>query len=179
MIVLLKIKKPIFREYIHYLFALEDGSFSVFRKHDFGKMLCSLVSYSNMPIKEEVNEETLKFTLPISRATANAQNYHLYYSKEDEAKLNDYLEVIFNIDFDRYYLNGSRMGFMQKDIIHSFIISRKLTGLIGNNEMLKKRQYRSEKKILENRTEQLIKRAYYRNHAISNSIKRDILIEIN
>lgn len=166
MTVLLDIKKPMLREYLHYLFAFEEGSFSVFRKIDFGKLLCSMVQYSNLPIRHNENEHTVKFTLPISRPTANAKNYYLFYTKEDQAKLVDYLEVLFNIDLDSYYLSGQRQGFQQKDIIQNFIISRKLVGLIGDNETLKKRLYRKSLKDLENATEVLLKKAYYRNHVI-------------
>lgn len=167
MTVLLDIKKPMLREYLHYLFAFEEGSFSVFRKQDFGKLLCSLVQYSNLPIRHEETEHTVKLTLPIgSPPTTNARNYYLYYTKEDQAKLVDYLEVLFNIDLDSYYLSGQRQGFQQKEIIQNFIISRKLVGLIGDNETLKKRLYRKSLKDLEKATEVLIKKAYYRNHVI-------------
>lgn len=166
MTVLFTLRKKMLREYLHFLFALEDGSFSVFRTSDFGKLLCSLVKYSHVPVSQERDENAIYFTLPLSRPTANAKNYYLYFTKEDEAKLTDYLEVLFNIDFDRYYLKGVRSGYQQKDIIQAFIISRKLVGLIGDNERLKKRLYRDEQKTLKNVTDTLLKKAYYRNHAI-------------
>ncbi|HLT41737.1 MAG TPA: hypothetical protein VKZ95_03455 [Sphingobacteriaceae bacterium] len=166
MTVLFTLSKPMLREYLHYLFAYEDGSFSVFRGHDFGKLLCSLVQYSNLPVPQKITEHTIKLTLPISRPTANAPNYYLYYKKEDEAKLADYLEAIFNIDLDRYYLKGIKQGYQQKEVIQTFIISRKLVGLIGDNERLKKRLYRDEQKQLKQATDKLLKKVYYRHHQI-------------
>lgn len=166
MTVLFTLRKKMLRDYLHFLFAFEDGSFSVFRTSDFGKLLCSLVKYSNLPVSQDQDENTVMLTLPISRPTANAKNYFLYFTKEDEAKLQDYLEVLFNIDLDRYYLKGLKLGYQQKEVIQTFIITRKLVGMIGDTERLKKRLYRDEQKLLKSASDQLLKKTYYRNHAI-------------
>lgn len=161
------IKKELYRDYLNYLFPLSDGCYQVTRDNEFGKMLCSRVQYSSLPVKTEPG--TIRLQLPRSRPLANAGNYFLHYTKEDQAKLNDALDVLFHIDFDRYYLQGRKRNEMQKDIIQSFIITRKLVKLIGDNEMLKKRIYREEVENLKIVTEKLIKKAYYRNEYINNN----------
>lgn len=166
----LEIKKPLYREYISFLFEQqEDGRYKVTRESDFGKALCSFVRYSHG--KQEKIHEAVSLVLPDSDSVKNAKNYHCYFSREDTRRLNDLLDVFFHIDFDRFYLNGRKLGIMQKDIIESFIISRKLTNLLNDNETLKKRQYREEIQLLQQRTKILSRKAWYRNERIEENIK--------
>lgn len=166
MIVSIYIKKQLHLDYLNYIFETDAaGNFIVDRRHDFGKLISSVVKYSKFPIKQKRTGE-IKFMLPLSRPLANAANYYLYCTIEDQLKINDYLEALFNIDFDRFYLDGKRLKFQQKDIIQSFIISRKLVNLIGDNETLKKRAYRDELKMLKKYNQMLNTKAYERNARI-------------
>jgi len=171
MLATLSIKKDLYRDYLNYLFELSHNSYVVSRHHDFGKLLCSLVKYSSLPVVIEKDAKAISFLLPKSRPLATAGNYYLYYTEEDQQKLNDNLEVLFNIDFDRYYLEGCKQGMMQKDIIQSFVISRNLISLsTDTNETLKKRQYRDRIEILKKLSEQLNQKAFYRNRLIEKAI---------
>ena len=161
------IKKEIHKCYLNYLFNKDqNGNFIVTRNNDFGKFLAAVVRYSKTPVstlKRQPDAVFTSFILPASRPLANAEYYYLYYSSEDQEKINDYLDVFFNIDFDRFYLNGRKMEMQQQTIIQDFILSRKLVYLIGDNETLKKRYYRDELKMLKKYTQMLITRAYDRN----------------
>lgn len=174
--VALEIRKALYRDYLNYLFSRDqEGRYIVTRGNDFGKLLCSRVQYSQLPVKKgQPGEKTIVLLLPSSRPLANARNHYLFYTKEDQEKIQDLLEVVFNIDFDRFYLQGCKMQMMQKDIIQSFIVTRKLVNLIGDNETLKKRQYRDELVTLKNLTSSLLKKADYRNSLITNSLKTAI-----
>lgn len=163
MYVLLTIKKPLYRDYLNYLFTPQpDGSFKITKESDFGKALCSFIRYSNMPVTEEPTDLTVSIHLPDTKSLANAKNYHCYFNKEDMHRLNDLLDIFFNIDLDRYYLKGMKMGMQQKEVLESFIVSRKLTNLLSDNETLKKRQYRDELMTFKERVEILRQRTYYR-----------------
>lgn len=167
MYILLTIKKPLYRDYLNYLFdGQPDGSYRISKDSDFGKALCSFVRYSNIPVTEERTELTVSIHLPYTSSLSNAKNYHCYFNKEDMHRLNDLLDVFFNIDLDRYYLKGMKMGMQQKEVIESFIVSRKLTNLLSDNETLKKRQYRDELMTFKERVEILRKRTFYRNQKI-------------
>lgn len=171
MLATLSIKKDLYRDYLNYLFEFSGNIYIVSRHHDFGKLLCSLVKYSNIPVPAEKDAKGIIVQLPKSRPLATAANYYLYYTEEDQQKINDNIEVLFNIDFDRYYLEGCKQGMMQKDIIQSFVISRKLISMsIDTNETLKKRQYRDRIEILKKLSEQLNQKAYYRNRLIEKAI---------
>ena len=167
MIVTLPLKKELHRNFLGYLFPYVNGCYQISRKQDFGKLICSRVRHSELPVK---NIAGVQLFLPLTRATDNAKNHFLYFSKEDQHKLEDELEVMFNIDFDRYYLNGRKLGYMQKDIIHAYIISRKLITITGDVEMLRKREYRDAVKMIEIRTKSLLKRAQYRNERIEEAM---------
>lgn len=163
----LDIKKPLYRDYLnHILEKQQDGSFRATKDSDFGKIICSFVRYSNSPVQHEMIQDTVTIILPITKSLGNAPNYHCYLTREDQLRINDLLDVLFNIDLDRYYLKGMKMGLQQKEILESFIVSRKLTNLLSDNETLKKRQYREELNTLRERVEILRQRAYYRNQKI-------------
>ncbi len=170
----LEVKKELYRDYLDYLFEKEDdGSYKVTRESDFGKALCSFVRYSHQ--KPEPVDGALGFSLPDTDSLKNAKNYYCYFNREDVRRLNDLLDVFFHIDFDRFYLNGRKLGIMQKDIIESFIVSRKLTNLLNDNEMLKKRQYREEIQLLKQRCKILTKKAWYRNERIEENIQAHLV----
>lgn len=163
----LDIKKPLYRDYLnHILEKQQDGSFRATKDSDFGKIICSFVRYSHTAIKDEATEDTVIISLPVTKSLGNAPNYHCYLTREDQHRINDLLDVLFNIDLDRYYLKGMKMGLQQKEILESFIVSRKLTNLLSDNETLKKRQYRDELNTLRERVEILRQRAYNRNQRI-------------
>lgn len=170
----LEVKKELYRDYLAYLFELlPDGSYKVSREVDFGKVLCSFVRYSNQ--KQEAIDGATGLSLPDSDSIRSAKSYHCYFSREDTKRLNDLIDVFFHIDFDRFYLNGRKLGIMQKDIIESFIISRKLTNLLNDNEMLKKRQYREEIQLLQQRCKILTKKAWYRNERIEENMQTHLV----
>ncbi|GHB44501.1 hypothetical protein GCM10008106_26970 [Mongoliitalea lutea] len=129
-------------------------------------MVCSFVRYSDTPVDRETGEDVMTFLLPKTHSLASAPNYHCYIRSEDQIKINDFLKVIFNLDLDRWYIKGMKMGMQQKEVLESFIVSRKLTNLLNDNETLKKRQYREELQLLEERKELLRQRCYYRNQRL-------------
>ena len=166
----ISIKNPIYRAYLKGIFELKNGYLLLTRDHDFGKVIISRVKYSREPIKMIVDHTTVVFDLPSGRSLANGEKYYLYICKEDQAKINEQLDAIFNIDFDRYCLEGKKLSMMQKDVIQAFIISRKIISLIGDNETLKKREYRDQLSVMKKYEDQLRKKAYYRNAHIEKSL---------
>ncbi|MEQ8548724.1 MAG: hypothetical protein RIC03_12480 [Cyclobacteriaceae bacterium] len=170
----LPIKKELLKCYLSYLFESEGNEFKVSATCDFGSAMVSYVRYSSVPVDHDQND--VLFRLPVLDRISNARNYHLYYNKEDTARLNELLRLYFNLDFDRYYMRGLKLKERQKDIIMSFIVSRKLTGLVSDVETLKKRHYRSELKILEERVKKMMNMAYQRNDKIE---FYDNLINVN
>jgi len=170
----LTIYKDLLREYFRYLFPIDTlGRHPINRSSDLGKAICSFVRYADK--KPEPDPDALMLLLPKSDSLKNAPNYHLYFSREDLLRVNDILEVFFHIDFDRFYLNGRKLGMMQKDIIESFIVSRKLTNLMHDNETLKKREYREGLRLLKIRCRSLTKKAYYRHEKIESGMQSILL----
>lgn len=161
------VKKEVIRLFLHYLFELQpDGSLKITKHTDAGRLLTCFVRYADRPIQEEPTTGSVILHLPRSKSLDTAPNHFLYFTKEDEHRINDLLEVLYNIDFDRYYIKGLRQGVQKKEIIESYIVSRNLASLFEDNETLKKRQYRDELRAFEEMVEQLRKKAYYRNQAI-------------
>lgn len=162
-----EVKKEVIRLFLSYLFEpMTDGSLKVTRHTDAGKLITCFVRYADRPIQEEPTEGSVTLFLPRSKGLDTAPNHFLYFTKEDQHRINDLLEVIYHLDLDRYYIKGMRQGFQQKEVIESYIVSRKLTSLFEENETPKKRQYREELRAFQDMVEQLRKKAYYRNQTI-------------
>lgn len=170
--VLIDIKSPIYREYLNYLFAYENEAFSVFRHNTFGKALCSMVSKSDLPVKHPVTDKTVTLRLPKTKTIRSHRNHFLHYTIEDQHKLNDLLDVIFTTDFEFHYNKGIALGMMQKDVIHQFIVTRKLVKMVGDVETLKKRQYRREKNNIEKLQNHLLQKIWYRERIIKSIIQQ-------
>lgn len=171
MLVGLAIKKDLYRDYLQHVFKLVDNVYHVSRSTDFGRMVCARISYRDKPMAPESTENICTLLLPASDSNRTASSKFLYIKKEDQLKLADEIEAIFNIDFDRYYLQGRKLGMEQKEIIQAFIVSRGLTKLIGNIDMLKKREYREAVNLLAKHNEALLNKARYRNERIENSLR--------
>jgi len=171
MIVLIDIQKPMLREYFNYLFAHENGAYSVFRHNEFGKALCAMVSKSDLPVKHQESAKTIRIRLPNTKTIRTHRNHFLHYTVEDQHKLNDLLEVLFEIDFWRYYYAGLSLDMQQKDVIHNFIVSRRLVSMIGEVETLKKRQYRNERKAIEKLQKHLLQKVWYRDRIIKKTLE--------
>tara|TARA_R110002020_G_scaffold475112_1_gene708612 strand:+ start:7068 stop:7601 length:534 start_codon:yes stop_codon:yes gene_type:complete len=163
----LLIKKPLYREYFKFLFPADESDIHmVSRTTDLGKFICALVKYSEVPVPEDTEENKFTLHLPVTKSLNLAPHRYLYFDSESIIRINDMLEVYFNLDFDRYYLRGLAKGYQQKLIIESFIFSRKLTLLMSDNETLKKREYRQALILLGEKVEELRCRAYNRNQRI-------------
>jgi hypothetical protein len=166
----LSIKKPIYLDYLKGIFEKKNGYYQLSRDHDLGKLIISLIQYKKHPTKHLLDHTTIVFILPEGRSLANATKHYLYISKESEAKVNEALDAIFNIDFDRFCIQGRKMQMMQKDIIQAFILKRKICTLIGDNETLKKREYRDQLSLMKKYAEQLYKKAHYRTLCIEKAL---------
>lgn len=181
MTIFLPVKNALLRTYLSYLFEEVPNSpwikmYKVSAVSDFGNVCMSFVRYASKPINtpepggkfysDHPDGSWVCLILPQSERLANAPNYHLYYNAEDVKRLNSLLQIYFDLDFDSYYLAGLTSGEKQKHIIMSFVISRKLTPLLSDTEMLKKRQYRAELDQYRKRVKIMCTRAYDRHHRI-------------
>lgn len=125
-----------------------------------------MVREASKPYKPEETPETIHFKLPRANSLEVSRGKFAVILKSDQKKIEDFLESIFNLDYDQYYISGIKIGLKQKEIIEAFIVSRKLTEIYSDNETLKKRQYREEQKRISKLRSSLLNKANYRNKAI-------------
>ena len=95
----------------------------------------------------------------------------MFISRENQAKFSDYLEAVFAVDFDRFYLTAQKYGIPQKDIILAFISSRRLVSMEQDTEMLKKRAYRQSLREIAERHKQLTNRIQYVTSKVEAEVK--------
>jgi len=171
-----EIKDPILRRYLVHLSQHSEGSIhKISRESDFGKYVTSLVKYSNEPVNQNLEKDVITFRLPKSRSLISAENYHLYIKKEDQRKIEDFLKATFNLDADRYFLQGLRQGFQHKEIFEAFIIEREMTDLMPDNERLKKRIYRQSLNDVHGMVKKLCRSARLRNLEIQTNIRGQLI----
>jgi len=169
------IKKQILIDFLNYLFQeKENNALKISTTKDVGKFLVSRVSYSDIPVLKENNKNLVPIVLP-KNAFISCEKKFCYYTKEDTEKINYELEATFNIDFDRFYLEGQKLKMNQKEIISSYIFSRNLESLEGDIETLKKRKYREEVKKFEILNQYFKNKSYYRSKLIEKSILNETL----
>lgn len=160
------------RDYLHHLFAYENGAFSVFRDSPMGRFICSLVRYSDFPVEQPIDEEkAVYFRLPRTSAMPSLFQRFCYITPEDQRKINDWLIATFDLDFTEYYYVGRNLGLQQKIVIQNFIVSRKLVSRIGETEQLKKRAYRKEEREIRTLYERLARRVRFQSAAIRKTIE--------
>ena len=173
MVLTIDIKKSLISDYLNFLFQTdEDGCFLVTRKNLAGRFICAMVEYSYKPTH---NTGSVTMVLPSCPALKSGEKRYIYLSTESQAKVNDYLEAIFDLDFERYWMQGVKMNIPQKDIIYAFINSRKLATFEQDPETLKKRIYRSSTRKLQSIYKQLLNKAHYTDRIISEQLKDDVI----
>ncbi|MDR1544591.1 MAG: hypothetical protein LBS50_09365 [Prevotellaceae bacterium] len=148
--ILLNIKSEYLRKYLEFLFKKEGDIFILDRNCDFGKYCFLNILKSEIPLKIEKTEQTVTIEIPKSKNIDRIdEKYYLYYDNFAEQKLNDLLKVISNIDFREYCISMREIKIKQKDIINSYLISRKLILEKDLTDMIKKRfQRNSEKNVI-------------------------------
>ncbi len=165
------IQDQMHREYLNSIFAFEDGAFSIFRDTDLGRFICSMVRHSDFPIEQKVNpEKAIYIRLPRTSAIPSLFTRFSYIHPDDQRKINDFLIATFNKDFIQYYFVGKNLDMKQKDVITSFILTRKLISRVGEVEQLKKRAYRAEEKQIQTMVQRLARRVQIQNKAIEKTI---------
>jgi hypothetical protein len=147
----------------------------VTRHHELGVYILAIRRFTDLPVntrkpgslKHEVNvlmndsmDEAVEVTFTVKRTPKQ----FIHFTVSDLLNINEMAELYFDIDFWRYYLHASKMKVAQKDILDSYVISRKLVSVQADNEMLKKREYREEIKNLQKHAKILKNKVDYINN---------------
>lgn len=147
----------------------ESGSLAV-RSDILGRLLVAHCRISDRPVAS--SEGSLTFVLPKGDAVKNLENKWLYYNAGDIVALNMAIAAVFDLDFSGYYRKGECLGIQKKDIVQSYIISRKLFSA-DNFDALHKRAYRKSQAALGSMTERLLRKLYYIDESIDFKALRD------
>ena len=175
----IKLPEGIYLDYLGYLFPKnpETGYYKVDGHTDVGRMCTALVRptegnkqpdtprvYGEDKRKGGENKQTryvvVTLELPRLDFLHGCDNRWMYYTKDDISRITSVLVATFHQDFVAYYLRGQLMGRQKKDIIETYIFSRRLTGQ-DNFDALHKRAYRMEQRRMKLVSEQMMRRARY------------------
>jgi len=115
----------------------KTGAINISRKNIIGKHIASFIRYSNLPVKQSSG-----VVLNISNTPYNDENYYCYFSVRDQHQINDYLDSLFIIFFQKIMVEGKRQNRMFKTIIEIFISYFSLENDPTIYDRLKKFDYR-------------------------------------
>lgn len=159
-------KNKVLFNYLIYLFPPNpSGTLRVTIKNDFGRLVVALVSRSPDEVPLEKNEFTVNLRLPKNTLTKNAELCYLYFTDQNQARLNLLLDALFNLDLNTYYQKGCKRNIPKRDIIEAFVVSRRLF-VDDFAETLGKRIYREQLHDFRDLITSLYEKARYNNDRI-------------
>ncbi len=123
--------------------AKKTGFIQISRTSEIGKYICSRIRYSNLPVSQ--SSGTL-LHIP-KRTLESANSYYIYFTVEDQKKINDFITSEFTRFFRNYMLIGAEYNIQKKILLEAFISDLNLqnNGTVYQN--LKKSDYRNRKKM--------------------------------
>jgi len=120
------------------------GPIRINRENSIGKFICSQVRFvKQIPI---IEPDAIEILLPKFEFSNPAYNYATIY-KEGQKNIADYLQATFDINIELFFVKGYRLGYLQKDIVESFMAYYNIPITIQNFEMIKKRDFRKRKNV--------------------------------
>lgn len=123
----------------------KSGPITISRTNEIGKYICSRIRYSNLPVRQSSGT-----ILHLPKTTLESgSRYYLYFTVEDQKKINDFLQSEFNLFFRSYMLIGDEYKIQKKLLIEGFINLHNLQNSETVYENLKKSDYRNRKKMAE------------------------------
>jgi len=170
-------------DYFRYLFNyVGTGPVMVTRHNPVGVFVLGQRKYSDLPVKHkkpsgllhemQIKDSELPEEVEIAMPDKRTPRKFIHYTCADLLEINDITEVYFDIDFWRYYLHASKLKVAQKDILESYVLTRKLISIESDNEMLKKREYRDELKNLKMQAKMLKNKVDYINSNIKLEVEK-------
>jgi hypothetical protein len=141
----LSLRKPFLENYLRFVFnSQEKGTIKITRCEEIGKYLYSRVRYSDYPQRKPKSQYLLELLLP-DHPLDVSHNHFIYFTEDDQVRINDYIEAIAYLDFRTTVQVGSRdLKVDRKVVINLF--SNLVFGE-DKYEMLKKDEYRRRKKV--------------------------------
>lgn len=125
--------------------AKRSGAIQISRNNEIGKYICSHVRYSNLPVRQSSG-----IILILPRTTLESgKSYYLYFTVEDQKKINDFLSSQFILYFRSFMLVGGEMNIPKFKLLEGFITKYNLQDNDTIYDNLKKSDYRNRKKITE------------------------------
>lgn len=140
------LRKPYFENYLRFIFDTPEGAIIVNRDHELGKYLFSRVRYSHNKSKAESTGHPVQLILPANGTDCSRTNF-IYYTADDMARINDFLESSAYLDLRMMIDIGNKDLKMDRKTIIS-IFSDTIYGE-DKYEMLKKDEYRKRKKVVD------------------------------
>lgn len=138
----LRLRKSYYENYLRFAFNCPEGTIKINRDEDIGLYLFSRVRYSDVPVKQ-IPDDSISLLLPVHHLDRSG---FVYYTADDMARINDYIEATANLDFRMMVQTGTIDLKMDRKTVIS-IFSDIVFGE-DKYEMLKKDEYRKRKKLM-------------------------------
>lgn len=120
------------------------------RYNPIGKFISSHIRW--IKEKPKIKEGSISIKVPDS-PHLHMEYYYGYLTRDAEKSIIDYVQAKFDLQVESFFVHGRNLEIDQKDIISIIMNYYKIPISSNIYEMLKKRDYRSRKKILKLKVE--------------------------
>lgn len=142
-------KLKIFMEYI---FGTDsEGVIKLTADHPIGKMINSMWSVSDLPLKEQPVNNCIKVYLPVTSSNHHISKYNfIFVSKWKLEQIQMFIEAHYDLYLREMFTAGRECGFSKEKIIEAILIDLNQRKNFFTYDQLKKFDYRNRRKIILN-----------------------------
>lgn len=139
--VTIKIRKPYIADFVRSQFKTKIGDPVKLSRHNpIGRMIYCKTQNISYPKQRDASPEDMIFILPENEFNSK---YHFHIiSREDEEKINDYIEEYCDMIFNKFMLVCEKIGLPYKKGIDIFLFQNKIRIDTVTTDAFKKNEYR-------------------------------------
>lgn len=116
--------------------------------NDIGRMIQAMITVSDRPRKQEIDDNPLRITLPVQEwnHAIFSENF-IYIPEWKQKQLRLFIESEFRLRIKEFFFIGYAKGYRQDKIIQSFLHSYNIKRNALNYDTIKKYDYRNRRRI--------------------------------
>ncbi len=138
--------------FLEYIFGTDsEGIIILTADHPIGKMINSMWSVSDLPLKDQQLNNTVKVYLPVTSSNHHISKYNfIFVTKWKQEQIQMFIEAQYDLYLREMFTTGRECGFSKEKIIEAVLIDLNQRKNFFTYDQLKKFDYRNRRKIIEN-----------------------------
>jgi uncharacterized ubiquitin-like protein YukD len=139
------------RIFVEYIFGTDgDGIIKLTPDHPIGKMINSMWSVSDLPLKDQ-EKHNIKVYLPVTSSNHHISKYNfIFVTRWKQEQIQIFIEAQYDLYLREMFTAGRECGFSKERIIEAILIDLNQRKNFFTYDQLKKFDYRNRRKTIEN-----------------------------